>query len=173
MLDDYVVVGLIGPAHGLKGEVYVEPRTDEPEQRFAVGASLSGVRRGETRAFAVERRRVHQGKTLILFAGVTSRTDAESLRGYELRCLPGTGRPADPEEYYDHQLIGLQVQSESGEVVGTLKQIQHHAQDLLVIDTPRGEVLVPFVSALVPVVDLEAGRLVVADRPGLLHPEEG
>ena len=172
MLDDYVVVGLIGPAHGLKGELYVESRTDEPERRFAVGASLSGVRRGEAREFTVERRRVHQGKTMIQFVGVTSRTDAESLRGYELRCPPGEGRPADPEEYYVHQLIGLQVQTQTGEVVGTLKQIQHHAQDLLVIDSPRGDLLVPFVSALVPEVDLEGGRLIVADRPGLLHPEE-
>ncbi|HMU37113.1 MAG TPA: ribosome maturation factor RimM, partial [Marmoricola sp.] len=61
---------------------------------------------------------------------------------------------------------------QTGEVVGTLKQIQHHAQDLLVIDSPRGDLLVPFVSALVPEVDLEGGRLIVADRPGLLHPEE-
>jgi 16S rRNA processing protein RimM len=83
-------------------------------------------------------------------------------------------RPDDPEEFYDHQLVGLAVHTTSGDRVGTVQEVLHGTgQDLLVV---RGadcrEVLVPFVSALVPVVDLAAGRLEVEDRPGLLDPDE-
>lgn len=172
MNADYVVVGLIGPAHGIRGEVYVEPRTDEPERRFRLGETLSGVRRGETREFRVEVRKDHQGRNLIRFAGIDNRNAAEEIRGFELRCAPDQQSPADPDEFYDHQLVGLEVHTESGRVVGTLKQVQHHAQDLLVIATESGEVLVPFVTALVPEVDLVGGRLIVVDKPGLLDPQE-
>lgn len=172
MVADYVVIGLIGPAHGIKGEVYVEPRTDEPARRFAPGAILSGVRRGEARDFEVQARKEHQGKNLIRFVGIDSRNEAEEIRGFELRCAPDSERPEDPDEFYDHQLIGLEVHTDTGRLVGTLKQVQHHAQDLLVITTETGEVLVPFVTALVPEVDLDAGRLIVVDKPGLLDDEE-
>ncbi|HNO39673.1 MAG TPA: ribosome maturation factor RimM [Marmoricola sp.] len=173
MTEDYVVVGVIGPAHGLRGEVYVAPRTDEPERRFAIGASLLGVLGNEQRQFTVEQRKYHQGRTLIRFAGVANRTEAEALRGYELRCPTDQDSPQEPDEYYDHQLIGLEVVADSGRRIGTLKQVQHHAQDLLVITSPEGEVLVPFVQALVPEVDLAAGRIIVRDLPGLLDPQEG
>jgi 16S rRNA processing protein RimM len=172
VVADYVVVGVIGPAHGIKGEVYVEPRTDEPARRFAPGATLTGVRRVETREFEVEARKEHQGKNLIRFVGINNRNEAEEIRGFELRCAPDTERPDDPDEFYDHQLIGLEAHTDTGRPIGTVKQVQHHAQDLLVIATETGEVLVPFVTALVPVVDLDAGRLIVVDKPGLLDTEE-
>jgi 16S rRNA processing protein RimM len=78
-------------------------------------------------------------------------------------------RPDDPEEYYDHQLVGLAVVTPDGAPVGRLAEVVHgNAQDLLVVDVDGREVLVPFVSALVPEVDLDGGRIVVDDRPGLL-----
>ena len=107
------------------------------------------------------------------FAEIDGRTAAEAARGTELSALVDTDEaPEDPEEFYDHQLVGLRVETTHGEHVGELLRIEHNgAQDLLVIGTPDREVLVPFVSALVPEVDVAGGRLVVDDRPGLLREE--
>jgi 16S rRNA processing protein RimM len=166
-VDDYVVVGRIGPAHGLKGEVFVEPRTDEPERRFATGARLQAAEGPLTVATA----RTHSGRLVVRFEEITDRTSAEAARGTELTALVDTAEaPEDPEEFYDHQLVGLRVVTVEGEVVGELARIEHNAaQDLLVIGTPEREVLFPFVSALVPEVDVLGGRIVIDDRPGLLE----
>jgi 16S rRNA processing protein RimM len=165
-VEDYVVVGRIGPAHGLRGEVFVEPRTDEPERRFATGAVL----RTDSGTLTVQASRTHSGRLVVRFAELDDRNAAEAARATELRVpLDAAERPEDPEEFYDHQLVGLRVETTEGTVVGELERIEHNAaQDLLVIRTPEREVLFPFVSALVPEVDLAGGRIVIDDKPGLL-----
>ena len=164
--DDYVVVGRIGPAHGLRGEVFVEPRTDEPERRFASGNRLDTASGPLTVAGA----RTHSGRLVVRFEELADRTAAEAARGTELSvAIDADESPEDPEEFYDHQLVGLRVETTDGEVVGALERVEHNAaQDLLVIRTPEREVLFPFVSALVPEVDVRGGRIVLDDRPGLL-----
>ena len=173
-----VVVARVGRPHGVRGEVSVELRTDEPERRLADGAVLD-VRPPDGRAAApdhtrltVEGTRLHQDRLLVSFAGVEDRTAAERLRGALLVTQHSGEAPEDPEEYYDHQLVGLAVVTTEGTPSGTVAQVVHSgAQDLLVVRRPgREDSLVPFVTALVPEVDLAAGRLVVADRPGLLEP---
>lgn len=178
-----VLVGRIGRAHGIKGEVSVEPRTDEPERRFADGAVL-GARGPDGRAPAgtgrpssltVQGSRWHQSRLLVTFAEVEDRTAAESLRGLSLVVeIDREEVPDDPEEFYDHQLIGLAVFAADGREAGVVADVVHGtAQDLLAVRTSDGrEVLVPFVSALVPLVDVRAGRIEVADRPGLLSPAD-
>ncbi len=165
-MEDYVVVGRIGRAHGLKGEVSVEPRTDEPERRFAVGAVL-GAGAG---ALTVVSARTQQGRLVVRFAEIEGRTAAEEARGTELTCpIDPQESPEDPEEFYDHQLVGLHVETTAGTPVGELLRVQHGAaQDLLVIAAAEREVLFPFVAALVPEVDLAGRRIVIDDRPGLL-----
>lgn len=168
-----VVVGRIGRAHGIKGEVSVEPRTDEPMRRFAVGSALDartpdGVLRSA--ALTVEGVRLHQGRLLVRFAEFRDRTEAEAARGtlVELQ-VEADDAPEDPEEFYDRQLIGLVVRTTDGIEVGPVTSVIHGAaQDILAIKANGREVLVPFVSALVPEVDLVGGFVVVADRPGLL-----
>ncbi len=178
-----VVVGRIGKAHGVRGEVSVEPRTDEPERRFAAGARLltrtptGGEPHGPGRpaALVVRGTRWHQSRLLVTFEGVVDRTRAEAVRGLLLvSTVDLDERPEDPEEFYDHQLVGLEVLTTAGAPVGTVAEVAHAtAQDLLVVARADGEeVLVPFVAALVPEVDLAAGRLVVEDRPGLLDPDQ-
>ncbi len=164
--SEYVVVGRIGPAHGLKGDVFVEPRTDEPERRFAPGAVL----RAGTRELTVLGSRTHSGRLVVRFEGVADRSTAEAARGLELSVqVDPTERPEDPEEFYDHQLVGLTVVTADGVAVGEVDRVQHGAaQDLLVIRTPEREVLFPFVTQLVPEVDVAGGRIVIDDRPGLL-----
>lgn len=173
---DTVVVGRIGRAHGIKGEVSVEPRTDEPERRFAVGSTLTGITPGRAaggvpRLLTVAGTRWHQGRLLVRFEEIHDRNDAEAARGLVLEvAIDPHDRPEDPEEFYDHQLVGLSVRRADGSDLGTLKAVVHGpAQDLLVIDVEGREVLVPFVSALVPEVDVVAGHLVVADVPGLIE----
>lgn len=169
--DDYVVVGRIGRAHGIRGEVSVEPLTDEPERRFTDGAVLdTRSPSGAVGTLRIEGVRWHQGRLLIRFAEYADRTAAEAARGTRLTCpVDPLESPEDPEEFYDHQLVGLAVVSPSGDRLGVLARIEHGTgQDLLVIDRPGGEVLFPFVTALVPEVDVAGGRIVVDDVPGLL-----
>lgn len=177
-----VVVGRIGRPHGIRGEVSVEPRTDEPERRFGPGAVLatqapSSLPADATRPvrLTVRSSRWHQHRLLVTFEELGDRTAAEAARGLVLLAeVPADARPEDPEEFYDHQLVGLRVVTADGRAVGQVQAVVHGAaQDLLTVRTDTGrEALVPFVTALVPEVDLDGGRVVVADRPGLLTPLE-
>jgi 16S rRNA processing protein RimM len=175
-----VVVGRIGKPHGLRGEVTIDVRTDEPERRFAPGAVLraeppsgSASSRGSSLPrLTVARARWHQTVLLLTFEELTDRDAAEAARGTLLHTTIAAGEsPEDPDEYYDHQLVGLAVHDLDGTRIGTVAGLVHGAQDLLRVTTPdRREALVPFVAALVPEVDLDAGHVVVADRPGLVTP---
>ncbi|MBC9732269.1 ribosome maturation factor RimM [Nocardioides marmotae] len=172
-----LVVGRIGKPHGLRGEVTVDVRTDEPERRYAVGARLRAEPpRGSAsplREVTVAGSRWHQTTLLVSFEEIPDRTAAEAARGLVLHAtVPVDETPADPDEYYDHQLVGLAAYDLDGAELGTVTALVHGgAQDLLTIKTPDGrDTLVPFVKALVPEVDLAAGRVVVADRPGLVTP---
>ncbi len=173
-----IVVGRIGRPHGVRGEVSVEPRTDEPDRRFADGAVLKTENKRPENVgrapgpstLTVAGSRWHSGRLLVRFAEISDRNAAEEARGTLLTIdLDPDERPEDPDEYYDHQLVGLSVVTTDGRAVGTLKEILHGtAQDLLVIAGDGPDVLVPFVSQLVPEVDVPGGRIVVEDRPGLL-----
>jgi len=172
-----VVVGRIGKPHGLRGEVTVDVRTDEPERRFAPGATLRAVppqgSHSPLRSLTVEGARWHLTTLLVTFAELADRTSAEAARGIVLYAdLDPAETPSDPDEFYDHQLIGLAAYDETGAHLGEVTALVHGgAQDLLTIRTPdRRDTLVPFVKALVPVVDLPGRRVVIADRPGLVTP---
>jgi len=171
-----VVVGRIGKPHGIRGEVTVEVRTDEPDRRFADGATVRAERpHGQAAPWStltVEGTRWHQSTLLVRFAELSDRTTAESARGLILHAdVPADESPEDPDEFYDHQLVGLAAEDLDGRSLGEVTAVLHGAQDILQIRTPdRREALVPFVAALVPEVDLAGGRVVVADRPGLVTP---
>ncbi|MGD9959835.1 ribosome maturation factor RimM [Nocardioides sp.] len=172
-----VVVGRIGKPHGLRGEVSIDVRTDEPDRRFAPGTVLRAEPpKGSTnplRSVTVQSVRWHSSRLLARFVEVPGRTEAEAARGLLLHAdVDASESPADPDEFYDHQLIGLAAYDEEGVHLGEVTTLVHGgAQDLLTIRTSDGrDTLVPFVKALVPVVDLPGGRIVVADRPGLVTP---
>jgi 16S rRNA processing protein RimM len=171
-----VVVGRVGKPHGLRGEVTVEVRTDEPDRRFAVGTPVRAERPGGSAApwsaLTVAATRWHQATLLVRFEELSDRTTAEAARGLLLHADVSTDEsPEDPEEFYDHQLVGLAAVDVDGRALGEVGAVLHGAQDLLQIRTPDGrDALVPFVAALVPEVDLPGGRVVVADRPGLVTP---
>jgi 16S rRNA processing protein RimM len=180
-----VVVGRIGRPHGIRGEVVIGVRTDEPDLRFAVGATLdarstpddAGPENGPGgERLTVASVRWHSGQLLVAFAGITDRTAAAELTGSWLSVdssqLPDTG---DPDEFRDYELIGLSVRTCAGDPVGVVTDVLHYGQDLLVVrrqGEPGGEALVPFVTAIVPEVDLGAGVVVIDPPPGLLDPAE-
>ena len=171
-----VVVGRIGKPHGLRGEVTVEVRTDEPERRFVAGTTLAAEppRGSASRltSLAIDSLRWHGMTLLVKFAELADRTAAEGARGTLLLAHLDAGEsPEDPDEFYDHQLVGLRVEDVDGAVIGEVTGLVHGAQDLLEVRASDGRpTLVPFVAALVPEVDLAGGRVVVADRPGLVAP---
>jgi 16S rRNA processing protein RimM len=170
-----IAVGQIVRAHGIRGEVTVAVRTDEPDVRFAPGAALA-TEPPERGPLTVAATRWHTGRLIVAFEGVRDRNAAEDLRGTVLVLdsaqIPA---PADPDEFHDHQLIGLAVVTTAGTPVGEVTDVLHHGQDLLVIRRGpgrAGEALVPFVGAIVTEVDVAAGRLVIDPPPGLLDSAE-
>ncbi|GAB3451877.1 ribosome maturation factor RimM [Streptomonospora sediminis] len=165
-----LVVGRIGRAHGIRGAVTVEVRTDAPDARFAPGSVLQTDPAGAG-PLTVSAVRARSGGLLVRFTGIRDRNAAEALRGTTLLVdSADVPPPGDPDEFNDHELIGLRVRTTDGTEVGTVADILHNAQDVLAItDTSGAEVLVPFVRELVPEVDTEAGLLVIDPPPGLLE----
>ena len=164
------MVGRIGRPHGVRGEVTVEVRTDDPELRFAPGAVLltDPADRGP---LTVAGRRWHRETLLLTLDGVDSREAAEEFRNTEL-LVETAGLPVleDPDEFYDHQLVGVAARLTDGSPLGEVEAVRHEGGDLLVVRRPDGgEVLVPFVSAIVPTVDLAGGFLAVDPPEGLLE----
>jgi 16S rRNA processing protein RimM len=167
-----VVVGVIGRAHGIRGQVVIDVRTDEPERRFAAGEVLRAE--SSARVFTVLSTRDHSGRLLATFAELADRTAAEQARGTVLVTdVDPEQLPEDAEEFYDRQLVGLRVLGLDGTELGTVTAVLHLLmQDVLEIATTGGARLVPFVAEIVPSVDLDAGTLTVADLTGLLSDED-
>jgi 16S rRNA processing protein RimM len=183
-----LVVGQIGKPHGIRGEVSVVVRTDEPEERFVPGsvfvteaprdrrvstgpAAVPGVKFDVPKQLVLESIRWHQGRGIAVFENIYDRNVAEELRGVFLQVdSDELTPPDDPDEFHDHQLVGLRVESADGTVHGSVERIDHApASDLIVLKkTGGGTALIPFVSAIVPTVDVAAGRVVVDLPEGLL-----
>ncbi|MBW8766947.1 MAG: ribosome maturation factor RimM [Geodermatophilales bacterium] len=167
---DTVVVGRIGRPHGVRGEVTVEVRTDDPDLRFVPGAVLA-TEPASRGPLTIAGRRWHRDVLLLTLEGVDSREAAEELRNTEL-LVDVAELPAleDPDSFYDHQLVGLGARLTDGSELGEVVAVRHEGADLLVVRRVEGgELLVPFVSVIVPTVDL-AGCFVVWDPPeGLLE----
>jgi 16S rRNA processing protein RimM len=172
-----LTVGRVVKAHGISGEVIVEIRTDDPAARFAPGSTLraKGSRDdGLERTYVVADAREHGGRLLVRLDGVADRDAADALRG-SLFVIDSEDLPPidEPDTYYDHQLEGLLVRTTDGRDIGTVAEVLHTAAgELLAVNrADAGELLVPFVSAIVTSVSLES-RVIEIDPPeGLLELE--
>ncbi|MER6013737.1 ribosome maturation factor RimM [Streptomyces bluensis] len=165
-----LVVARIGRAHGIKGEVTVEVRTDEPELRLAPGAVLL-TDPASAGPLTIETGRVHSGRLLLRFEGVRDRNAAEALRNILLIAeVDPEELPEDEDEFYDHQLIDLDVVTKDGVEVGRITEISHlPSQDLFIVERPDGsEVMIPFVEEIVTAIDLKEQRAVIDPPPGLI-----
>ncbi|MES5817330.1 ribosome maturation factor RimM [Streptomyces sp. RG80] len=165
-----LVVGRIGRAHGIRGDVTVEVRTDEPELRLAPGAVLA-TDPASVGPLTIETGRVHSGRLLLTFEGVKDRNAAEALRNTLLIAeIDPEELPEEEDEYYDHQLMDLDVVTKDGVEVGRITEISHlPSQDLFIVERPDGsEVMIPFVQEIVTEIDLEEQRAIIDPPPGLI-----
>lgn len=165
-----VVVGRLGRPHGIRGEVTVEVRTDEPELRFAPGSS---VFLSSGKSILIETIRWHQNVLLVKFEKINDRNDSETLRGNLVEVeVDDLDLPEDDDEFYDRQLLGLKV-IEAGQQIGKVEDVLHlPGHDLLSIRLTDGkEMLLPFVEQFVPEIDLENGSLTITPPLGLMEEE--
>jgi len=162
-----LTVAKIGRAQGLRGEVTLDVRTDEPDLRFVPGARFETVP-ASAGPLTVESAREHRGRWYVAFAEILDRTAAEESRGIEL--VLDVESSDEEDAWYPHELAGLRVERTDGTPVGEVLGVEHMpAHDLLVIrETSGARTLVPFVTAIVPVVDVAGGRVVVDPPGGLL-----
>jgi 16S rRNA processing protein RimM len=155
-----LLVGRIGRAHGILGEATIEVRTDEPDRRFAIGATVQTDSNGELKIISG---RVHNGILLLCFEGISDRNGIEKLRNVLLYAEVDINEiNEDEDEYHVMQLIGCAAVLESGEFFGEVTDVVNlPGQDLLAIKTAQGEQLIPFVHQLVPTVDIASKKIVV------------
>lgn len=176
-----LLVGRIGRAHGVRGDVLVDVRTDDPAARFAPGTSLA-TDPPERGPLTVRSGRMQSGRLVVSFEGVADRTAAEALRGTLLLVDPADLPPVDdPDEFHDVELIGLVAADPWERRLGVVSDVVHGpGGDLLVVRTDAGavegpervepaEVLVPFVRAVVPTVDVPGGRVIIDPPAGLFE----
>jgi len=167
-----VTVGRIGRPHGIRGDVVVGVRTDEPELRFAKGSRLDTAP-AKLGPLTVLGSKWHSGELLVRFEGISDRDAAAELRGtWVLVDSASIAPPDDPDEFHDTDLIGLSVRTVGGAAVGIVDDVLHSGQDVLVVKTADGsDVMVPFVLPIVPEVDVASGFLVINPPEGLLDLE--
>ncbi|MGA8979252.1 MAG: ribosome maturation factor RimM [Pedococcus sp.] len=173
---DQLLVARIGKPHGLNGEVTVQAHTDDPERRFVPGvvfATQAPAGSGVPKSLTLATARLHREIWLLGFEQVPDRTGAEGLRGTRLfLALDDVLDDVDDGDgWYEEELVGLAVVDTAGATLGEVTGLETGAaQDLLVVAlTGGGQALVPFVEAIVPEVDTEAGRVVIDPPPGLLE----
>ena len=173
-------IGRLTKAHGLKGALKIELYTDEPEKRFVPGAvftlQVPTASKWHGKTLELRELRWYNGHAVGFFEGVDDRSEAETLTKAILWVSQDVKElPAEEDAWYDHQLVGLDALRD-GVSVGRVARVDHlPAQDLLAIATADGEVLVPFVKAIVPEVDLAAGTVTLTPPAGLFEelPDEG
>lgn len=166
-------VGRLTKAHGLKGALKVEMYTDEPDKRFVPGATFTlQVPKDSAwvgKSLTLNELRWYNEHPVAFFEGVDDRDAAESLVKAILWVDVEGEASSDPDAWYDHQLVGLRVERD-GVTVGKVLRVEHFpAQDLLVISSASGEVMLPFVKTLVPSVDIASGVVTITPPGGLFE----
>lgn len=169
MPDELLLVGRVARAHGNKGQVIVNPETDFPEERFAAGNELIVELAGRESRRRIATVRFHQGRPVIGFDGVETMNDAEALTGAELKVPASEVDPLPESTYYRHDLVGCEVRDEGGGVIGKVARVDGPLErSHLVIEGPRGEVMLPLVEEFWVSIDLAARVIVVKPPAGLL-----
>ena len=165
-----VLVGRVARPHGIRGQVIVNPETDFADQRFAEGATLwTRSPRGDEQLI-VTTARMQNGRPVIGFDGFATIEDVERLVGLELRVPESALRPLGAGTYYQHQLVGCLVETTTGERVGEVARVEGGAGgSLLAVTGRRGEILIPFATAICVEVDVSARRILIDPPDGLLE----
>jgi 16S rRNA processing protein RimM len=168
--DDMAVVGRIARAHGIRGQVIVNPETDFPEERFQPGAELFVERGGRVDTLTVTTARFHRERPVVGIAGIETMTDAETLAGLELRVPVDRLAALPPGTFYRHDLVGCRVETRDGAMVGVVSNVEGTMSgSRLVVDGAAGEVLIPLVGEICTLVDPQAKRIVIDPPAGLIE----
>ncbi len=176
---EFLIVGAVQKPHGIKGEVFVRVETDHPQDVFATGRVMrvgDADGRPLDRSLTIERARPFKGGLLVKAAEIGPRdshgreSDVDSLRGRTLLIPRGEARPLDEDEVFLHQLVGMHVRADE-EMVGTVRELYDAPSGfLLAVDRDgKGELLIPFVKAMIRRVDVNAGVVELEAPPGLLE----
>lgn len=167
--DEMAVVGSIARAHGLRGEVIVNPETDFPDERFRPGAELCISRGDEVEPLRLTTVRFQQGRPIVGFEGVNDVEAAQRLSGLELRIPAQRLVRLPPGSFYRHDLVGCRVVTGTGKAVGTVRAVQGTAEAAhLVVASGAEEILIPLAAAICTTIDADAKRIVVEPPEGLL-----
>lgn len=159
------LVGRIARAHGIRGQVIVNPETDFPDERFQPGAELFIERNGQVEPLRITTARFHGERPVIGIQGVETMSDAETLAGHELRVPVDRLAALPPGTFYRHDLIGCRVETRDGSSIGLVRDVEGTMTgSRLVVDGARGEVLIPLVPQICTAVD-PAGKRIVIDPP--------
>jgi 16S rRNA processing protein RimM len=168
--DEMAVVGRIARAHGIRGEVIVNPDTDFPERRFRAGATLFTRHEDEVRAVRITTARMQQGRPVVGLDGVSTMNEAAALAGCELRVPVADLERLPDGSYYRHDLVGCSVETTAGERIGLVAQVEGTPQgSRLVVEAPSGEVLIPVAAGICVSIDIVARVIVVSPPEGLLE----
>ena len=163
-----VAVGRIIRPHGNRGKVVVDPETDFGDERFAAGSTLYAHRGDTVEALTVESGRAHDGRWIVGFTGLASIDDAEAWRGQELRIPADAVRELGPNTFYAHDLVGCEVVTTAGQVLGAVTQVDlPGGRPMLVVG--KDAVLVPFIDAICRHVDVTKKRIEIDPPAGLIE----
>lgn len=164
------VVGLIARPHGLRGQVVVNPETDFPEDRFRPNAQVFTRRGDSVQALTITTVRFQQGRPVLGLSGVDDMNAALAYSGAELRVPVEWLAPLPEGMFYRHDLIGCRVMTRSGELVGTVSDVDGTlAGSRLVVDAANGEVLVPLAADICTLIDVPGRQIIVNPPEGLLE----
>jgi len=173
LTPDLLLVGRVARAHGNKGQVIVNPATDFPGERFAEGNVLVVEQGGTSVMRAIRSVRFQQGRPIVALEGVETMNDAEALAGAELKMPASALAPLPANTYYRHDLVGCEVTDTAGRIIGRVTDVEGSLeQSRLVVESTRGEVLIPMVDRICVKVDPEAKAIVVDPPDGLLAANE-
>jgi len=173
LTPDLLLVGRVARAHGNKGQVIVNPETDFAGERFAEGNVLLVEQGGTSVARAIRSVRFQQGRPIVALEGVETMNDAEALAGAELKMPASALGPLPAKTYYRHDLVGCEVTDTAGRVIGRVTDVEGPLeQSRLVVESARGEVLIPMVDGICVKVDPAAKTIVVDPPDGLLAVNE-
>jgi 16S rRNA processing protein RimM len=168
--EDMAVVGRIARAHGIRGQVIVNPETDFPEERFRSGVELFVERGGRVDVLTITTARFHRERPVIGIDGIETMNDAETLAGLELRVPVDRLAALPPATFYRHDLIGCRVETRDGVAIGVVSGVDGTMSgSRLVVDGASGEVLIPLVAEICTLVDPAAKRIVIDPPDGLIE----
>jgi 16S rRNA processing protein RimM len=171
--DEMAVVGRIARAHGIRGQVILNPETDFPDERFQPGAELFIQRAGVVEPIRITTVRFHRDRPIVGVEGVATMNDAEALAGCELRVPVDRLAPLPPSTFYRHELVGCAVLTGDGRQVGVVSGVEGTlGGSRLVVDGPRGEILIPLAAEICTAIDVGAKRIVIDAPEGLLDLNE-